>query len=146
MEVKTPPPAVVETKAVTAPVTPSLSGNDANAARESLRKQLEQAEANATAPEARTTTAPANASADREAKARAEAEKKRREQEKRAMKNGTPAAPVVQMPQVESRFPASKSQRLAELLEKYRRDQLTPAELTPAEYHSQRAKILADQN
>jgi hypothetical protein len=110
---------------------------------------LEQAEAAAaTAPETKT-AAPvtANSSAERDAKARAEAErkaqaeadKKRREEGNRAVKNAAP--PPVQMPQVESRFPQSKSQRLAELLEKYRRDQLTPAE-----YHSQRAKILADQN
>jgi hypothetical protein len=42
-------------------------------------------------------------------------------------------------PVVDSKLPHSKTQRLAELLEKYRRD-----EITPAEYHGQRAKILAE--
>jgi hypothetical protein len=54
--------------------------------------------------------------------------------------NARPTAPVQPpLPTVESRFPKSKAQRLAELLERYRRD-----EVTPAQYHAERAKILAE--
>jgi hypothetical protein len=51
----------------------------------------------------------------------------------------TPGVPAV--PAVETKLPATKSQRLTELLNSYRRDQITPAE-----YHSRRAKILAEPN
>jgi len=62
------------------------------------------------------------------------------EEKRMARMGSTPGAPVTQqLPTVETKFPASKSQRLVDLLQKYRSDQLTPAE-----YHSQRAKILAE--
>ena len=68
------------------------------------------------------------------------AEKQRREEEKRiARTKGAPIAMTPTAPPVPSKFEKSKSQRLAELLEKYRRD-----EITPSDYHGQRAKILAE--
>jgi hypothetical protein len=72
---------------------------------------------------------------------RAEVEKRRRDYERRmANKSGIPTAPAQpSAPPVESKFPKSKIQRLAELLEKYRRD-----EITPAQYQIERAKILAE--
>ena len=73
--------------------------------------------------------------------AQAELERKRREEEQRIARSGNnvPAPVEPPLPPVESKFTKSKAQRLAELLEKYRRDQISPAE-----YHSQRAKILAE--
>jgi hypothetical protein len=71
---------------------------------------------------------------------RAEVEKQRRDYERRmANKSGIPTAPAQPSAPVESKFPKSKIQRLAELLEKYRRD-----EITPAQYQIERAKILAE--
>ena len=75
-----------------------------------------------------------------EKKVLAAAEKKRRDEEKRLskIKASTPST-LPALPAVESKLPVSKTQRLAELLEKYRRD-----EITPADYHGQRAKIIAE--
>ena len=50
---------------------------------------------------------------------------------------GTPAFPPLAAPP--SAVSADKDQRLQELLRKYRADQITPEE-----YHQQRAKILAE--
>ena len=63
-----------------------------------------------------------------------EQEKKEREMQKMAAKSGTPITP----PPADM-APGSKEQRLYELLQKYKADQITPTE-----YHQQRAKILAE--
>jgi hypothetical protein len=87
-----------------------------------------------------------------EAKAKAEAERRSQEQQRLARVN-TPAAPAtppaaaVQQPASRSgseaaavgAAPRSRNQRLAELLDRYRRDQISPSE-----YHQQRAKIIAE--
>jgi hypothetical protein len=166
-------PSAVGTKTAAAPVTP-LSPSDNAAAREALRRKLQEAEGSpatvvrpvapsqpvttATAPKAteappavppaaqtRTEAAPvpSSLSPGDDAAARAAVRKmvlevERREGNDVAAKNGK-LPPLPQAPLVESKFPKSKGQRLGELLEKYRRD-----EITPAEYHSQRAKILTE--
>ena len=111
-------PAATESKATAVvPVTPAFSQNQAEAARTALRLKLAEFEAATpvTPPENRPTT-----------KVNVE-------------KAAAPAGPAV--PAVETKLPAPKSQRLADLLNSYRRDQITPAE-----YHRQRAKILAEPN
>jgi hypothetical protein len=90
-------------EATAAAATPSLSQEEQAAARDALRRKMQQAEASS------------------------------------PHRNGEAVHP--QLPTVESKFPRSKAQRLADLLEKYRHD-----EITPAEYHSQRAKILTEPN
>jgi hypothetical protein len=97
---------------VTEPAAPPLSASDTAAAQAALRKKLSEAE-------------------------------HQPDQQPQPVKNAKPssAPQPVHMPQVESKFPQSKSTRLSELLERYRRD-----EISPADYHSQRAKILAEPN
>jgi hypothetical protein len=72
---------------------------------------------------------------DREAAAAAVAPQSSKAQTERRAKEST--APMVTSPTA----PKSKAQRLAELTEAYRRD-----EITPAQYHQERAKILAEPN
>jgi len=134
-------PTPAETPVVT--TTPPPKGSTAE--RDALRKSLEQSPTTPTAPavtpEAHQAQKEAAAKAENERKAQAQMEKQRREDEKRAAKLGAgrPLPPLGPAP--ESRLPKSKNQRLAELLERYRRD-----ELTPADYHAQRGKILAEPN
>ncbi len=73
----------------------------------------------------------------KEAKARAEAEKQAlKEAEKKQMQSAGGFAPMAAPP---SSLSGSKEARLAELLELYRADKITPQE-----YHTQRAKIIAE--
>lgn len=67
-------------------------------------------------------------------KAAAEQQKREREMQKMAAKTGAPVTP----PPADM-TPGSKEQRLYELLQKYKADQISPSE-----YHQQRAKILAE--
>ena len=126
-------PAVTTTK----PAVPAV-----NAADERARKDAEAKAAAATKAEAKA-KADLERQAKKDAQAQADAEKKiAADAAKRAAKlnGGKPVAPVpVSTPGVDSKFAKSKAQRLAELLEKYRRE-----EITPADYHGQRAKILAE--
>ena len=114
---------VAATPAVPSVPPPAVPANPANTAAQIEREAKENA-----------------AKAKAAAKAQAEADKKRAEEQKRiARENAKKPVPLPALPAVPSNLATSKSQRLAELLEKYRHDQLTPAE-----YHSQRAKILAE--
>jgi hypothetical protein len=159
---------VVPEPVVTAPGAPAISETDRLAAREALRKRMEALEtatptAPPTTPVTRApetskpvvtapadippadTTAPAvpQTPISRDALRRKVGEIESAEPVEPARGIGAkanPTAPVQPpLPTVESRFPKSKAQRLAELLERYRRD-----EVTPAQYHAERAKILAE--
>jgi hypothetical protein len=122
------PPAKTTAPITTPTVAPIVSTPPATAADVSTEQQRKKAEAEA------------KAIIDAEKKAAADAEKQRKKEEKQLARKGAPVAPIVPPgPLVESKFAKSKSQRLAELLEKYRRD-----EVTPTQYHDQRAKILAE--
>jgi hypothetical protein len=86
-------------------------------------------------------TAEANAKARAEARKRTQAEAesiaKNRAREQGTGKKGTPVTAAEPLPP--SLLNESKQQRLAALLETYKQDKITPAE-----YHEQRAKILAE--
>jgi hypothetical protein len=118
-------PAPIENKAP-ATAAPALSQGEDAAARDALRRKIEQAEVTETtrSPGAPTTTRTAPES---------------KPLTTNSVKPGAPLQPA--MPTIESKLPRSKAQRLSELTERYRRD-----EMTPAEYHSARAKILAEPN
>jgi hypothetical protein len=143
----TPSTPVVTAPSEIPPTAPTVSTPTQPAIpRDVLRKKMEELEAAAPVEPTRPVEASrpddreAEARAKAERKAQAEAEKRRREDERRATaRTATPTPSAPQTPAVESRFPKSKAQRLAELLEKYRRD-----EITPAQYHAERARILAD--
>jgi hypothetical protein len=98
-------------------------------AREAMRKKM--TELDAQPPVEASAVAPA-AAAKPEAKPMAEKPAK-----KSTKVTGAQAFPPIQGPA--STVPADKQARLAELLQKYRADQVTPEE-----YHAQRAKILAE--
>ena len=125
-------PAVAPIAPIAPPVDASASAKNAAAQAKAAAKAREDA--------ARQAQKEADAAGVAEKKASANAEKKRRDEEKRLSKIKTSAPSTLPaLPTVDSKLPVSKTQRLAELLEKYRRD-----EITPADYHGQRAKILAE--
>jgi hypothetical protein len=123
--VQTPP-----APAIPAPAE-ALSNADDAALREALRKTMEEGEA---AGAAIATSQSSKAQTERRAKQETKAEPRATASEQRSKESTTPTA-------ISPAAPKSKAQRLAELTEAYRRD-----EITPAQYHQERAKILAEPN
>jgi len=163
--VQTSPAIVSESKAApvvaiapSEPVAPALPAGQSAAARDALRRALDQppgaapsnvapklpatAEVKAAVPpavpaETKTPEITSEELPSLPPKEAAAARAALRSKMDQFQDNGLPALPLG--PVVESSLPQSKAQRLAELLSLYRADQISPAE-----YHSQRAKVLAE--
>lgn len=146
----TPPPAVVATPSAPVETTPEGLNPDAEAkAREKLRQAAAQLEAQQ--PQPSKVTAPV-VKVKLEQKPAAAAEVKTVKPNQVASTTPAPAPkqtpkvskavpvfPVVADPPITAVVSGSKAQRLDELLQLYRADKITPAD-----YHEQRAKVLAE--
>jgi hypothetical protein len=119
---------------------PPADSESITKAREALRQKMKELEAQPTAAtnapaSAGTNTAPAKAKSTA-SKSEAKPAVEKAPKKPAAVKNA-PVFPPIQGPA--SPVSADKQQRLAELLRKYKAD-----ELTPEEYHVQRAKIMGE--
>jgi hypothetical protein len=137
-----PAPAVQATPEATIVAPPPVSPENIEKAREALRQKMKELESQPAKPTSAPTPAPAVAKPG-QAKPPEMATKPEpkpmaaQPPKKPAAGKGMPAFPPIPAPPPS--VSADKQQRLAELLRKYKSE-----EITPEEYHVQRAKVMAE--
>ncbi len=146
----TPAPAVVQQPAMETPATPenvfqtpppAVSENDVEKAREALREKMSEIEKQKEAAQPEVVSTPANTEPEKVEQPKVEieqAEQPKVEKHKEVTRRKDPNAfPPLSAPP--TGLTAEQEQRLAELLEQYKADKLTPDQ-----YHEARAKVLAN--
>ncbi|HEU5122674.1 MAG TPA: hypothetical protein VFW05_01280 [Verrucomicrobiae bacterium] len=136
-------PAVVQQPATETPAMqenifqtppPAVSENDVEKAREALREKMSEIEKQKAAAKTEVVSAPANKEPEKAEQPKVEKAEKSKEVTRRKDPNAFP--PLSAPP---TGLTAEQEQRLAELLEQYKADKLTPDQ-----YHEARAKVLAN--
>jgi hypothetical protein len=148
--VTTPAPAVVQQPAMETPAPqenvfqtpPAVSDNDVEKARQALREKMSQIEEakKAAQPEVVSTpekTEPEKMEKPEKVEKIEKAEKPKAEKRKEVTRKDPNAFPPLSAPA--TGLSAEQEQRLADLLEQYKADKLTPDQ-----YHEERAKVLAN--